>query len=368
MATAVGLNAKSSCAAFRAGIVRPNELVYFGDLEGEDEEPDQVIGHVAASRAMDAEGLGKMVGLGVGALQDLLGPANGIGGSEELSTGLYILLPDYSVRELGESEGSTLEEDGADAEPGYLPRHVEFVGDCNLHLTERLLTMAGVQLNPTITRIEYGDQCSFLRLLGEAALDLQADRVNRCIVGAIDSLVTSESLEWASESGRLKTADTPCGFAPGEAAVFLELRAPGSVPRERALGLLGTPAFAEEPFASLESSGPMGLGLSSAMETALASAGDSPIGLLVGDLNGEVQRARDWGYAINRLIPRFPILGDIPSWNPAESFGETGCACPGLAIGLGIQAFQRNYAPTDSILIWCSSETAQRGAICLMRA
>ena len=67
-------------------------------------------------------------------------------------------------------------------------------------------------------------------------------------------------------------------------------------------------------------------------------------------------------------MPGFPWFREIRSWQPAEAFGETGCAAAGLAIGAGIQAFRRGYALTDAILIWCSSRDDFKGALVLERA
>ncbi len=108
----------------------------------------------------------------------------------------------------------------------------------------------------------------------------------------------------------------------------------------------------------------MGEGLAEAIGQALTQ-GPSSVGMVIGDQNGEVNRAMDWGFALARLGQSFPDLGELPVWNPAEAFGETGCASTGLAIGVATQAFQRGYAGCDTALVYCCSDTEERCAFVL---
>jgi 3-oxoacyl-[acyl-carrier-protein] synthase-1 len=337
-----------------------------------------VTGHIAGLRAVEAEGIGKMIGLGVGALKDLCESTKRNRHDTKLNTGFYMVLPNYSLRQetfcdvekaiatdKSDYSSDSEEEDGEDS-----LKSLRFADQCNRYLVDRLIRAIGIELNVKIQKNIYGDQCDFLIAIREAIDDLESGKVDRCIVGGVDSFLEPFSLEWAIKKNRLKGEDTPCGFLPGEAAVFIELQRSNSRGKiaEPVEAILTEPAFDQEPANAQAGEISLGVGLASVIKKVLSYNHEAMIGLVIGNLNGEVGRAQDWGYAVNRLIGQFPFLNEVRTWYPAESFGETGCASVGLAIGVGIQSFKRGYAKTNDILIWCSSETRNRGAVLLKKA
>jgi len=357
MNTAVGPDARTSAAAFRAGISRATELDYFVALDDEDTDVGPLAGHVAMRNAIHSEGLGKMVGLGAGTLRSALASSNWRVSSDR--TGFYLAVPDYSLRETALPESQN--EDGA-------PRGIRLAGETREHLLERLLRTAGAEVKPAVSAVFLGDNCAFVRALDAAMTDLSAGKVDRSFVGGIDSFLDVPSLAWGMLHRRIKCDSNPVGFAPGEAAVFLELTSPEAA-AAGARGYVCRPGFGKESGQRPDSEAalPAGVGLTLAIRDAIRQA-QRECGVAITDLNGEVDRASDWGSALVRLGEEFPGLRQIPVWTPVAAFGETGCASAGLSIGVAVEALDRAYAHTDSILIVSSSATNDRGAVIVSRA
>ena len=364
MTTAVGPDVRSSAAAFRAGIIRAQALEHFTALDDEETNVGPISGHIAAPNALHTEGLGKVVALGADALRALF---ESTGPPDRRRTGFYVALPNHSLREDAFVDVGALVATGArpavPAGDDEVPRSIAFAEQCRDHLVERLTRAANVKFAPADHSITFGDNSAFLRALDRGYLAVTSGYVQRCIVGGIDSYVDAPSLEWGMARRRLKSDSNPTGFAPGEAAVFIELTMQPSGDRP-VPGYLSRPGFGEEPgqVGATEAEPPRGFGIAQAVREAMTHAG-RPVGLVIADLNGDATRAMDWGWALVRSAPEYPVLRDAPVWTPAASFGETGCASAGLAIGVAVQALGRGYARTDSILIVSTSATGERGAI-----
>jgi len=361
MQTSVGEDTSSSAAAFRAGITRARELPGAEVMDHEETAIDSVVGHVAARRSPGAEGLGKMIALAIDPFRAL---AEAPESNLRERTGLYIVLPDLSRRGRGPSQVAAEGRSGpaalgSDDDETPAPGFTE---QCRSHLLERLLRHSGRSLRPIVYHLDFGDHCSFSHAVAHAMSDLQAGAVQRCIVGAIDSYLDEKTLEWAAGTGKLKSESSPNGFAPGEAAVFVELVHPGAV--SDTAGLISLPAFAVEAPGEAP---PRGIGLSQAI-LAAAVGREAELGLVVSDQNGEVPRAMDWGHALTRLGSTLPVVTEAPLWYPAISFGETGCASAGLAIGVVLEGFRRGYLRSPAALIYSAADTGERSAFVLSRS
>lgn len=375
MSTALGRDAATSCAAFRAGISRRQDLDYFDYFSDDDAELVLVQGHPAYDRALECEGLGKMVFLGIDALKDLFAKQERPLHEDTGRIGLFLALPNYSLRQeafvdvnaaLASSrfaDDVLAEEQEGDGNPLL---SLQFASECNEHLVRRLFRASGVDANFTLHRNIYGGHTGYLLCIREAMQAIRSRKVDRCIVGAIDSFLESDSLEWALDQGRLKLASSPCGFSPGEAAVFIELVAGETVAHSTsAVVYISEPEIIGNQGESEYSLEFPGLGLTHAIEGVISRALPSAIDLTIGNLNGEHKRALEWGFAINRLAPKFPSLDSSRLWLPAEGFGETGCASSGLAIGVGVEALRRRYAFSDTILVWSASEDGASASLLL---
>lgn len=373
MNTAVGWDTASSCASFRAGISRTEELDYAEVFDDQQAEIVPIAGNIVSGRPVECEGLGKMVALGVDAVKDLLA-RRAASMRQQPSTRVFLALPNYSLRQetyldvnaaLAAGRADDMASD--DNQDDETLVSLQFALECNRHLASRLCRATGMPLRVEQTSILYGHHATLLVCLRQAMQALRARAAERCIVGAIDSLAESDTLEWALLSGRLKMAGAPCGFSPGEAAIFLELVRADAVPDDSSVSAyLSEPVVVADNTDTPNSSSP-GFSLAKAIKDVLSQSRGPMARLVIGDLNGEYERAQEWGYAVSRLMPKFPDFQNMHSWNPAEAFGETGCASVGLAIGVATQAFARKYADTDSILIWCSGEDRLKGALVLYR-
>lgn len=374
MVTSIGHDAKTSCASFRAGVSRASALDYFEAFSEAEDELLAITGHCAATPAVETEGIGKMLTLGAAALRDLLcrsvGPAQGP--TDE--TGIYLALPNYSCRQgpyidVNQALSPDALPASADDDGGNAAFSVEFARQCRDHLVTRMFKASEIRLHVHRRHCVFGDQSAFLLAIHAAMRDLEQGRVQRCIVGGIDSYLDPDSLSWALDARRLRYDGQPCGFAPGEAAVFLELATPEAALRANKTirALLSLPTFAHEPHASDGDTAPQGEGLAAAIAQTMSASPQADVGLVVTALNGEVDRAQDWGFALHRLIASFPAFRRVREWIPAASWGETGCAAPGLAMGLGAAAFRRDYAKTDHILVMSTGDSGIRGAAMVSR-
>jgi 3-oxoacyl-[acyl-carrier-protein] synthase-1 len=364
MTTSVGPDVRTSAAAFRAGIIRARALEHFTALDDEDTDVGPICGHIAVPNALHTEGLGKIVALGADALRALFEATASRNGRR---TGFYIAVPNHSLREEAFLDVGALVTSGSrPAIPSgddELPRSFTIAEQCRDYLIDRLTRAANVKFAPAARSFTFGDNSAFLRALDSAYVALTSGVVERAIVGGIDSYVDAPSLEWGMGARRMKSDTNPTGFAPGEAAVFIELT---TQPSNNTLvhGYLSRPGFGVEPgqAGAPEPEPPRGFGIAQAIRAAMTNAG-RPVGLVITDLNGDATRAMDWGWGLVRSAPEYPALRDAPVWTPAGSFGETGCASAGLAIGVAAEAFGRRYARTDSVLIVSTSATGERGSV-----
>jgi len=372
MTTAVGFSGETASASFRAGINRCGELDYYDYFPEEESEPIPLHGHTAAPDSPETEGIGKIVALGRAALTDLCGSIRPRAGIAE-RTGFYVALPNYSLRQQAFRDvnaemarpdiAQKLSDEWEGDEEEDPALGLRFAWECEQHLFHRLTHGVGLGDSVSLRRNTYGDQCAFFTALGQATDDLSAGRTERAIVGAIDSYLDPFSLEWGVNNHRVKNDANPQGFSPGEGAAFLELRCRRNA-TDRGMFISG-PEWGDEAGHLNSDAPPLGKGLAHAIELVLTKGKVERPGIMIGNLNGEPYRSRDWGAALHRLVCRFPYLQSLRNWSPAESFGETGCAAPALAIGVADQAFRRRYAKADTVVVWSCSDTAKRAAILL---
>jgi 3-oxoacyl-[acyl-carrier-protein] synthase I len=358
MATALAPSLVDSCAAFRAGLTRTSEISTV--IPDEDaalaEEP------IAACRAAYlAEGYcsgAKAVLLGRIALSDLL-KRRPLTDRHQERTGIVLHLSDCFL--LDAVSGSPEDQDEENALPSAL-----WQAEC-ASLIPRMLS--GIVRIPTENRhLSFGEHAGFAGALQIAADMLASGQLDRCLVGAADSLLDPEFLLAGAVSGLVKTSVNPTGFVPGEAAAFIlvekasEARHQGARPLASFLcGPLVRGAFdrfSEEP--------PDGAVLARAIRDLLArQPRHSDVALVIGDLNGDECRARNWGNALVRLRNSHG-LADAPMWIPALGFGETGSASGAVGLCLAARAIERGHLGRGAALTWLSDESGAGAAIMIM--
>ena len=188
-------------------------------------------------------------------------------------------------------------------------------------------------------------------------------------VAAVDSLVALDVLARWARLGRLKSAGTPAGFVPGEAAAAVV------VEPEPAARAAGRPVLAvvegwgrgTEPVPLGATTPSRADGLTDALAGAVAGLPDGAgVDLVVPDLNGERARALEWGLAAPRALP--PWQGRLPVWTPADGAGECGAAAGLLLVACAAQALAAGLVDADRVLVVASDDGGARCALVLHRA
>jgi 3-oxoacyl-[acyl-carrier-protein] synthase-1 len=190
---------------------------------------------------------------------------------------------------------------------------------------------------------------------------------SRCLIGAFDSLVDANALEWLHDARRLRVPDKPDGIIPGEAASFILLERFDEA-RDRGANIQAVvteAAFTHESHHYMARRTSTALALAEAISQVLSTSYDPAPdqAWLIGDHNGETYRAHEWGCLLVRLAARFPSLRVNDTWFPASSFGDTGAASMALGICMAVRAFRRGYHRAPTALITSSSDTGPRGAL-----
>ena len=189
---------------------------------------------------------------------------------------------------------------------------------------------------------------------GVRAMEIASEIIQRnpravCIVGAIDSLLGQETLAWLEQFERLRseTFGRNHGIAPGEAVGFLVLEG-----RRAAVSsggcILATVAgvgLATEPAPFLSETPGRADGLSAAFRRAMARAQCLPaeISLVVGDLDGEHHRSKEWALVEARCFEAVHPKRRL--WHPAELIGSIGAASGVVFAAIAAEALSRGWSP-----------------------
>ena len=355
MVSALGHDVVQSCAASRAGIVRISDLDELTVHDERTAQSEQARGHIIPWVTAGFTGLGRRVALGAAGLRGLSWQA--VEALTDLPrSALLLVTSSHFHRQLLE-------------EQEYLPPDREaLLASYEERLVPSLLKALGLRDAPAVQRVFFGEG-GLLQALRDADDLLRTASVERCIVGAVDSLVEPQEAWALWRLGLLKTPANPVGVLPGEAAAFVMLERPGAASRRdaRIHAVLEAPVSQQEPFHRRSGRPALGRALGRCVGGALDSLMDreAPIGLIVGALNGDAYRAQDWGHALIQLRGPVPFLGEVPLWLPAASFGELGSATGLAGLCMAVRGFARGYCRTTQVLVWTAGDDGTRGAFCL---
>jgi 3-oxoacyl-[acyl-carrier-protein] synthase-1 len=217
------------------------------------------------------------------------------------------------------------------------------------------------------SRIMYSDTgaTGFVRGLAAAAEALMSHRCDTVVMGAVDSLLSPETLAFFGDQFRLKTDENPVGLTPGEAAAFLvlELEAHARQRRATAYARLGGVSATLEPHPIHSEEVCTGIGLASCLQDVLAqmeAASIAPAAIYC-NLNGESHAAAEWGYAVNRIVAAGRALPDALV-HPADCMGDAGAAMGGVLTCLAADSLRRAKRGWAPAIIWCGSDAGPRAA------
>ncbi|MEM1043029.1 MAG: beta-ketoacyl synthase N-terminal-like domain-containing protein [Bacteroidota bacterium] len=227
-----------------------------------------------------------------------------------------------------------------------------------------MLRLAELDVDTEHQALIFEDQTGLATMLLRAASWLAAGQIEQCIVGGIASHLEPYLLEALLGLSMIKTPAQANGFLPGEGAAFL-LVEPYSGQTDT-LGTINVTGLDAEPEDRFTGDQPRGEALARVTDAVLRTSGFIP-DIIVGDLNGEVWRAADWGYALSRLYAEHDAALDRPVWYPAASFGDTGAAAGLIGVALTLHLFQR-VARIERAFLHLASSSGARAALALSAA
>ncbi|MEM9785253.1 MAG: 3-oxoacyl-ACP synthase [Pseudomonadota bacterium] len=207
------------------------------------------------------------------------------------------------------------------------------------------------------------------RPAGFAALDrarkILAEGTTRYVmIAGVDSYLTGPAIAHYLGRERLLGPDNPNGFIPGEAAAAVLCTAE-PVGRLVLTGL-GLSREQAHIYNGLDEDGldlPLrGDGMTAAYKAAMDSAGVvlSDVEYRIADLIGEQYFFKQTALASLRLERGRKEFQDL--WSPGESLGNIGAATVPVMIGMALSAAEKGYTPGSPVLIEASSDAGACGA------
>lgn len=325
LVTSVGLDAVSSCAAFRAKLTNPTET-HFIDSAGE-----RIMAH-EVPLAKPWRGLAKLAKMAAMAIEEAL---------EDLPADTWCQLPLVLCVAEAERPGRTV---GLDDE-----------------LFLRIQQELGVVFSPASAVVAHG-RVGVAVALAQARAAIHGEGMPRVLVVAADSLLSWATLGPLVMADRLLAGQNSDGFMPGEAAGALLLGRPeGRVGELLCTGI----GFGRET-AAIGSGEPLRAeGLAHAIRSALTDAGCQlhHMDFRITDNAGEQYYFKEAALAYARIQRVRKEAFDL--WHPAECTGETGAASGTAVIAAAKAACEKKYAHGPNILVHLSNDGGQRAALCL---
>lgn len=367
MVCSLGQDMDTACAAARAGLTRLAEIPC--RVREENQEPGLAVGHCVFSLTNGFEGDARLIRMHTQAVKNLFVHS----GSTVITgkIGWFLALPSSERRISGidnipDIEDRTLYEKNIIIAPTPVPDPTR-----GRRIVEASLSMSGVNINIDIVQTSTSDKIGFAELIDTASQLLEDGTLDVAIVGGVDSLVDEPNLDWLNITSRLKSAEQPVGLVPGEAAALVLLTGRDDRIRHNSPALANIlnvqHTRSEKPY--LDGKAPDGSGLAAALlplAQAQCANGNNP--WLVTDQNGESYRASDWGHALVKLLSRFPGYQNPVLWYPALSFGDTGAASAVIGTCMVLQAFGRNYAPSNIAAIISSNDGPERASLLIEKS
>jgi len=236
----------------------------------------------------------------------------------------------------------------------------------NRCLLTHIPTQTGTEIDPAASRFYPTGPAGGIQAFRDAIGFLSAGSGELALVGGVDTFLDLAVLARLSTENRLLADGVMDGFAPGEGAAFLLLATEACL-RERnlePLARVSSPALAEEPGHRYSEEPYRGEGLSLAVSESLASFG-RPVESVFASFNGESLAGKEWSVAAIRNSTA--LAEPLQMLHPADCLGDAGAAMGPLMVGLASMGFQGGYI-RDPSLVFCSSDGADRGAVCVSRA
>lgn len=326
LVTSVGLDAPSTCAAFRAKLTNPTDTRFI-DSAG------RWIGGHAVRLPQSYRGLDKLAEMAAMAVGEAL--ANRPKPKDDWADMPLLLCVAEASR------------------PGRLE-------DLETHLFTALQDRLKARFSAHSVVVAQG-RVGVAAALGAARglIDRQAAR--QVLIVAADSLLQAGSLAHYDRGRRLLTETNSDGFMPGEGAGALLVGMADGSQQLRCTGL----GFASEP-APIDSGEPLRAeGLTRAIQQALAEAGVAmnELDFRIADISGEQYYFKEASLALSRSMRT--VKQEFDLWHPAECIGETGAVAGIGMLALAAAACRKSYAKGHAIMAHWSNDNGLRAAATL---
>jgi len=331
--TAIGLNAKATAAAARAGISGFEEHPYMISQLGE----PYVLAMVPSISA-DIIGTRRYVELLVPAIKESLLPLEDIA-AKNLNVMLTLGLPEIR--------------------PGIPENLAE-----DLSAIIQKLEIKNVNISDV--RTAYKGHAAGLMAMESAKKSLQVGHCEFCLVGGVDTYIDPDTLDWIEDNEQLHTPDNAWGFIPGEAAGFCLLCSLKTAQQYNlpVKAILHSVATAQEKKRIKTKTVCIGEGLTEAVYEAVKNLPEgTQITQVYNDMNGESYRAEEFGFMLARLAKYFEDPSDFIA--PADCWGDIGAATGLLAINQFVSSINKGYCKGKYLMVWSSSEYGDRCAVVL---
>jgi len=241
------------------------------------------------------------------------------------------------------------------AGPEKLPGRPSIVSDEFLQQLQ-MQTQAPLDLKNSYV-LPYGRAAGFDAL--ETAMLLIEQGVSQTVIlGAVDSYLDLHLLGYLDSEDRVLAEGIMDGFAPAEGAAFMLVQAATDKSSIR----LYPPGIAEEAGHRYSSTTYKGDGLAAAVSEALSHLTNNTVKTVLAGFNGEYFNTKEWGVAATRNSQK--IASELNMVHPADCLGDPGAALGLILMQLGIIGLTKG-SYTGPLMVWCSSELAPRGAVCI---
>lgn len=182
-------------------------------------------------------------------------------------------------------------------------------------------------------KISRGGHVGSFALINEAIELLQSGELDQCIVGGVDSYLLEERINHFDKQWRIKSSRNVDGFIPGEGAamVLLEKDTNAHSRGVKALACLAKGGVGNEQNSFHSQLASTGQGLGESIKATLAGSPSSKeISSIYCDFNGESYFAQEWGLIQSRFAD---IFNQLKAFNhPAECYGDVGATSGALLI------------------------------------
>jgi len=229
-----------------------------------------------------------------------------------------------------------------------------------------LMTQTGIKLDRPNCRLISMGRAGVMTGI-DVAMKYLALGHDYILVGGVDSYRNYDLLLKLSEQDRLRAEGVKDGFAPGEAACFLLLTGKAALAKSfnGAHLALSTPGLAQEAGHMSSPTPYTGDGLADAFRSAIKNHGAQRISCVYSSMNGENFWAKEFGVAM--LRNQHSMEDGVKHEHPMDAFGDLGAASGAVLVTLAGLSLVQEGKPRAS-LVYCSSDGAQRGAVCIRQA